>query len=104
MSDKKLFLIEISDFELPRKAGKFILSFSSNLPMYVVAKDYNEAFHKATFKIEELINERKQNERKVKNESIFDEDGSLRPNIYPPEAQSEPKIVNIKLIEEIVVW
>ena len=104
MNNKKLFLIEVSDIELPRKTGKFILSFSSNLLMYVIAKDYNEAFHKASFKIEEIVNEQKLNEKNIKNESIFDEDGSLRLNIQQSEIKSEPKIVNIKLIEEIVVW
>lgn len=106
MNDKNLYLVEVSDLEMPRKTGKFILSFSSNLPMYVVARDFNEAFIKATFKIEEIVNEQKQTERKGRKESIFDTDGSLKQNIYPSEIErvNEPKIINIKFIEEIVVW
>jgi len=99
--ENNLFLVEISNFELPRKNGLFMLSFSSHVPMYVIAKDYNEAFHKATFKIEALLKERKQGR---KGDSIFDSDGSLRQDRISMEEVEEPKIVGIKLIEDIVVW
>jgi hypothetical protein len=100
--ENKLFLIEVTNFEIPRKIGRFMLNFSSNTPMYVIAKDYNEAFHKATFKIEELLKEQK---NVKKPETLFDEDGSLRRNIFiEDEEKEEPKIIGIKLIEDIVIW
>jgi hypothetical protein len=99
--ENKLFLVEVSNFELPRKHGLFTMSFNSNVPMYVIAKDYNEAFHKASFKIEALAKEQKRGGRK---ESVLDEDGSLRKDLIDDEEREEPKIVGIRLIEDIVVW
>jgi hypothetical protein len=101
MSEKNLFLVEVSNFVPHRKTGFLSLSFSSHVPIYVIAKDYNEAFHKVSFKIETIMDERKRNEAK---RSILDEDGSLIQNAYSIEEEGEPKIVGIKLIEDIVVW
>ena len=97
--ENKLFQVEIKNFEFPRKNQGFMLSFSNSVPMYVVAKDYNQAFHKASLKIETLVKEQKEN---TKSESILDEDGSLIRN--KPMFEEEPKIIGIRLIEDIVVW
>lgn len=94
MEDKKLFYVEFGE---PRATGGFLsFSFASNplSPVYVVAKDYNEAANKAMAYAEYKKSFDKKN-------SVLDSDGSLRNR---KEEEEEPKIRAISIVSDDVIW
>lgn len=86
MNKKKLFIVEFGE---PQNA------YSTELSVYVIAQDYNEAANKATLYADNKRNE----EDKVKN--LFTDDGSLT-NF----AKTERKPLQVKAVKFAgdVIW
>ena len=91
MSDKKLFIVEFGEPAIPNFMS---LRFGGHRPIYVIARDYNEAATKA-----QLYMEAKKANMPPK--SIIDFDGSLN-NIK--EEEEEIKIVAVRLASEEIIW
>jgi len=90
MDKKLLFLVEFGEPQVG-----FAFNFGNQSPIYVVAKDYNEAAEKALAYVEyKKITAPKKN--------ILTRDGSL--NKSEDFADDEVKIRAIKLASEDVVW
>jgi hypothetical protein len=90
MSDKKLFIVEFGE---PSVSGFLSLRFGPK-PIYVIAKDYNEAATKA-----QLYMEAKKANMPPK--SILDFDGSLN---NTKEEEEEIKIVAVRLASDEIIW
>jgi len=86
MENKVVFIVEFAKKSDIDKS----YTYGDRRNIYVVARDYNEAVHKATMYIES----------KLKSEhKILAEDGSLNnaePDIYKP--------ISVKIINEEIVW
>jgi hypothetical protein len=84
MEDKKLFIVEFGE------AGGSLWNCCSQKPIYVVAKNYNEAADKAMLYVE----------YKMKNKPVITSDGSL----YKREEEEIIKVNAVKLAGEEVLW
>jgi hypothetical protein len=94
MEEKKLFYVEFGE---PRPSGFMQFSFGNPglSPVYVVAKDYNEAVNKA------MVYAEFKKEFNKKG-SILDENGSLRNTVKNDD--EEIKIRSIAVISDDVIW
>jgi hypothetical protein len=95
MEEKKLFLVEFGDPEL---SGFWSGCHYGQNPVFVVAKDYNEAAEKALAYVEY-----KRSIAPKPKRDVLTSDGSL--NNFRYDTQNEEiKIRAIKLASEDVVW
>ena len=91
MSEKKLFIVEFGEPTMPNFMN---FRFGGPKPIYVIAKDYNEAANKAM-----LYMEAKRDSMPKK--PVIDLDGSLNNRT---EIDEEIKIVAVKLASEEIIW
>lgn len=92
MEDKKLFIVE---FGKPEHGMSLpFMNFHTQPPVYVIAKDYNEAASKGLAYAEY----KKQN---TPQKSVLDSDGSLN-NL--DEKDEEIKVKAVRLAAEEIVW
>lgn len=96
MEEKNLFLIEFGE-GMQRQSGFMSMNGPSVKPIYVVARDYNEAAKKASYYLETKLEELQEKE----TEDVITGDGSLK--IGPPPVPEEIKIIGLKHISE-VIW
>ena len=94
--EQNLYIVEIANFGDGGRMSPF--SFGNQTIIYVVAKNYGEAVEKATYRLAELSAE----SVCKSNNSILDEDGSIKQHFLGE--KKEPKIVGVKLIEDIIIW
>jgi hypothetical protein len=91
ITEKKLFIVEFGEPKLPN----FTNFRSSNLkPIYVIARDFNEAANKAVLYMEA----KKQCGIK---KPVIDSDGSLNNRT---EIDYEIKVESVKLAAEEIIW
>jgi hypothetical protein len=95
MEEKKLFIVEFGEPEL--NGGFWAGSYCRQSPIFVVAKDYNEAADKAMAYVEY----KKTITPKPKRD-VLTSDGSL--NYFREETDEPIKIRGIKLASEEVIW
>lgn len=91
MSDKKLFIVEFGEPTMPNFMN---FRFGGPKPVYVVARDYNEAAGKAQMYMEAK-------KASMPKKSILDDDGSLNSRT---EIDNEIKIVAVRLASEEIIW
>jgi hypothetical protein len=91
MSDKKLFIVEFGEPSMPNFMS---FRFGGPKPIYVVAKDYNEAANKAMLYMEAK-------KASMPKKSVLDEDGSLNRSM---DIDEEIKIIGVRLAAEEIIW
>lgn len=90
-NDKKLFIVEFGEPTMPNFMS---FRFGGPKPVYVIARDYNEAADKA-----EIYMETKK--ASMPKKPVIDLDGSLNNRT---EIDDEIKIVAVRLASEEIIW
>jgi len=88
MENRKIFIVEFAGTE----TGPW--NYCDQKPIFVVAKDYNEAASKAMMYLEW----KKENKPKKK---VVDDEGSL---LFNPREEENYKVIGVKIAGDEIVW
>ena len=93
MELKKLFFVEFGEPSPQMSFTMFGGSGSSVRPIYVVAKDYNDASVKAGMWLEDYM------QNNPESQNILDGDGSLK----TPQRKQNIQIISVKLLSDTII-